>query len=266
MFLFAFIALVAYSISLTLIVPSSLRYRSGWRSLMLVSALLALAAHGVALQLRIFIRVDEQNFSLLNISSLISLLICTAMTITAFKGRSWSLLPIVYSFALINLALTTFIPDTYITHLESTPAVLAHIGLSLFAYSTLIIAALYALQLAWIDHQLKNRKHILNHDMPPLLLIEKKMFLVTRVGVVLLTLSLYTGLLYARKLGSQDDYLNKTFFSVTAWLLYTLLLWGCRYKGWRGTGAAWLNFGGALLLTLSYFGSRIMQQIMDDYF
>ena len=34
---------------------------------------------------------------------------------------------------------------------------MVHIGLSLFAYATLIIAALYALQLAWIDYQLKNK-------------------------------------------------------------------------------------------------------------
>ncbi|XPE62246.1 hypothetical protein ACNKHT_17080 [Shigella flexneri] len=31
------------------------------------------------------------------------------------------------------------------------PGMLVHIGLSLFSYATLIIAALYALQLAWID-------------------------------------------------------------------------------------------------------------------
>ncbi len=48
-------------------------------------------------------------------------------------------------------------PNEYITHLEATPGMLVHIGLSLFSYATLIIAALYALQLAWIDYQLKNR-------------------------------------------------------------------------------------------------------------
>ncbi len=39
---------------------------------------------------------------------------------------------------------------------------LVHIGLSLFSYATLIIAALYALQLAWIDYQLKNKKLAFN--------------------------------------------------------------------------------------------------------
>ena len=66
-----------------------------------------------------------------------------------------------------------------------------HIGLSLFAYATLIIAALYALQLAWIDYQLKNKKLAFTQDMPPLLSIERKMFHITQVGVVLLTLVLW---------------------------------------------------------------------------
>lgn len=39
-------------------------------------------------------------------------------------------------------------PNEFITHLEATPGMLVHIGLSLFAYATLIIAALYAMQLA----------------------------------------------------------------------------------------------------------------------
>lgn len=40
---------------------------------------------------------------------------------------------------------------------EATPGMLVHIGLSLFSYATLIIAALYAMQLARIDYQLKNK-------------------------------------------------------------------------------------------------------------
>lgn len=35
-------------------------------------------------------------------------------------------------------------PNEYITHLEATHGMLVHIGLSLFSYATLIIAALYA--------------------------------------------------------------------------------------------------------------------------
>ncbi|MCV4732630.1 cytochrome c biogenesis protein CcsA, partial [Escherichia coli] len=83
--------------------------------------------------------------------------------------RGWLLLPIVYAFALINLAFATFVPNEYITHLETTLGMLVHIGLSLLSYATLIIAALYALQLVWIDYQLKNKKLAFSSEMPPLM-------------------------------------------------------------------------------------------------
>ena len=143
---FALLALVAYSVSLALIVPGLLQKNGGWRRMAIISAVIALVCHAIALEARILPDGDSgQNLSLLNVGSLVSLMICTVMTIVASRNRGWLLLPIVYAFALINLALATFMPNEYITHLEATPGMLVHIGLSLFSYATLIIAALYAL-------------------------------------------------------------------------------------------------------------------------
>lgn len=180
---FALLALVAYSVSLALIVPGLLQKNGGWRRMAIISAVIALVCHAIALEARILPDGDSgQNLSLLNVGSLVSLMICTVMTIVASRNRGWLLLPIVYAFALINLALATFMPNEYITHLEATPGMLVHIGLSLFSYATLIIAALYALQLAWIDYQLKNKKLAFNQEMPPLMSIERKMFHITQIA------------------------------------------------------------------------------------
>ena len=259
---FALIALVAYSISLALIVPGLLRKNSGWRRFALISALVALISHGVALWGRIFTADGGQNLSLLNVGSLVSLLICTVMTIVASRNRGWVLLPVVYAFALINLALATFMPNAYITHLEETPGMMVHIGLSLFAYATPIIAAVYALQLAWIDYQRKNKRLAFSSDMPPLMSIERKMFHITQVGVVLLTLTLCTGLFYLKNLFNLEN-LDKAVLSIVAWFVYVILLWGHYHEGWRGRRVVWFNCAGALLLTLAYFGSRILQQILS---
>jgi ABC-type uncharacterized transport system permease subunit len=157
---FALIALVAYSTSLALIIPGLLQKNSGWRRMAILSAVIALVSHAFALESRIIPGDGSvQNLSVLNVGSLVSLMICSVMTIVASKNRGWLLLPIVYAFALINLAFATFVPNEYITHLETTPGMMVHIGLSLFAYATLIIAALYAMQLAWIDYQLKVDTH-----------------------------------------------------------------------------------------------------------
>ena len=247
---FALLALVAYSVSLALIVPGLLQKNGGWRRMAIISA--GILPDGDS----------GQNLSLLNVGSLVSLMICTVMTIVASRNRGWLLLPIVYAFALINLALATFMPNEYITHLEATPGLLVHIGLSLFSYATLIIAALYALQLAWIDYQLKNKKLAFNQEMPPLMSIERKMFHITQIGVVLLTLTLCTGLFYMHNLFSMEN-IDKAVLSIVAWFVYIVLLWGHYHEGWRGRRVVWFNVAGAVILTLAYFGSRIFQQLIS---
>ena len=261
MFVFAILALLAYSCSLALIIPSLLRKNSNWRRLAVWSASAALILHAVTLQQRVFSTDSGHSLSLLNIGSLVSLLICAIMTIVASRNRGWMLLPVVYSFALINLAFATFVPNAFITHLETTPGMMIHIGLALFAYATLIIAALYALQLAWIDWLLKTKRLAFTSDIPPLMAIERKMFHITQVGVILLTLVLCTGFFFLPDLFSGEN-LDKAVLSFLAWLLYIVLLWGHYREGWRGRRVVWFNCGGAFLLTMGYFGSRILQHFL----
>lgn len=258
---FALIAMIAYLFSLGLIIPSILRKNSAYRRLALLSVLVALICHAIALQQRIFDVTAGQNLSLVNIGSVISLIICTVMTFVASRNRGWFVLPIVYSFALINLAFVTFLPGEFITHLETRKGLLVHIGLALFSYATLMIAALYALQLAWLDYQLKNKKLTFTVDMPPLMTIERKLFHITQVGVILLTLTLCTGLLYMDNLFSREN-IDKAVLSIIAWFVYIVLLWGHYHEGWRGRRVVWFSMAGAVLLTLAYFGSRLIQQVI----
>ena len=95
---FALLALVAYSVSLALIVPGLLQKNGGWRRMAIISAVIALVCHAIALEARILPDGDSgQNLSLLNVGSLVSLMICTVMTIVASRNRGWLLLPIVYA-------------------------------------------------------------------------------------------------------------------------------------------------------------------------
>ena len=236
---FALLALVAYSVSLALIIPALLQKNSGWRRMAILSAVVALVSHAIALEARILPGGESgQNLSLLNVGSLVSLMICTVMTIVASRNRGWLLLPIVYAFALINLAFATFMPNEFITHLEA------------------------ALQLAWIDYQLKNKKLAFSNEMPPLMSIERKMFHITQIGVVLLTLTLCTGLFYMHNLFSTEN-IDKAVLSIVAWFVYIVLLWGHYHEGWRGRRVVWFNVAGAGILTLAYFGSRILQQFVS---
>jgi len=256
----ALLAFIAYALSLGMVLPSILRRNSAYRRLALLSAAVALSGHAFTLYLLIFDVNAGQNLSLINIGSAVSLVIGIVMTIVATINRGWFLLPIVYIFAMIHLSTATLIPGEFITHLEASPGLLVHIGLALFSYSVLIIATLYAFQLAWLDHMLKTKRLTFSADMPPLMSIERKMFHITQVGVILLTLTLCTGLLYFQNMFIGEN-LHKAVLSIMAWCVYIVLLWGHYRNGWRGRRVIWLSLVGVLLLTLAYFGSRIWQNM-----
>ncbi|WP_127958892.1 cytochrome C assembly family protein [Serratia microhaemolytica] len=254
---FSVVALLAYLLSLGLIIPGLLRKHRAYRQSAVIAAVVALICHAIVLQQRIFDLDSGQNFSLLNIGSLVSLIICSVMTLVASRDRGWFLLPIVYSFAIINLAFASLLPGEFVTHLEASPTLMVHIGLALFAYATLIIAALYAFQLAWLDYLLKHKKLTFSVEMPPLMRIERKILHITQIGVVLLTLTLCTGLLYMDNLFGKENG-HKFVLSLLAWVLYVVLLWGHYRHGWRGRRVVWASFSGVLLLTVAYFGSRLI--------
>ncbi len=263
---FSIVAVLAYLFSLGLIIPGVLRKHSAYRRLALFSAIFALFCHSITLKQQIFDVGDGQNLSLLNIGSIVSLIIGSIMTLAASRDRGWFLLPIVYSFAIINLAFSSALPGEFITHLETSPELLAHVALALFSYATLLIAALYALQLAWLDYLLKNKQLVFTADMPPLMSLERNMFHITQIGIALLTLTLCTGPPWMDNLLNIDNLLNKenvhkTVLSIMAWLVYVILLWGHYTAGWRGRRVVWLSFSGALLLTFAYFGSRLFQDM-----
>ncbi|WP_115196328.1 cytochrome c biogenesis protein CcsA [Escherichia coli] len=107
----------------------------------------------------------------------------------------------------------------------SNAGVLVHIGLSLFSYATLIIAALYALQLAWIDYQLKNRSWRLTRKCSIDEYRSVKCSISRRLGRVLLTLTLCTGLSTCTNLFSMEIS-TRPCSSIVAWFVYIVLLWG----------------------------------------
>lgn len=244
-----------------LIVPGLINQKGIQAKLVFTFAVLAISAHAWLLKDLIFNPVG-QNFSILNVASLIGLIICLVMSVSMFKTRLWFLLPVVYSFAAINIGASTFLPGTFITHFEGQPELLFHITVALFSYSTLTIGALFALQLAYLDHKLKSKKTLLvNPNLPPLMMVERQLFKIILIGTLLLTVTLVTGVIYIEGMLSIQNS-HKTILSFIAWLIYVVLLWGHYQLGWRGKKALWLSVTGTSVLTLAYFGSRFVREII----
>ncbi|GAA5646997.1 MULTISPECIES: cytochrome C assembly family protein [Vibrio] len=259
--LIAVVAAMLYVLAIATIVPG-LVHQTGIRAkTVLVSATLALVFHAWLLS-DLILEGTGQNLSILNVASLISFIISVVMSVAMLKTRLWFLLPVVYSFAAINLSAATFLPSTFITHLETNPKLLIHISLALFSYSTLTIGALYALQLAWLDYKLKSKKALaINPNLPPLMMVERQLFKIILIGTLLLTGTLVTGYAFVQDMFAQGK-AHKAILSFIAWIVYSILLWGHYQKGWRGRKVTWFAVAGATLLTLAYFGSRFVREII----
>lgn len=226
-----------------------------------ISAFLALAIHGYLLFQHVFSDMGV-NLSILNVASLVSFIVAIVITGAMFKMRIWMLLPVVYSFSVINLNAATLLPSTFITHFENQPMTLVHIVLALFSYATLTIATLYAIQLAWLDHNLKTKKTMtLNPNLPPLMMVERQLFNIILLGEILLSATLITGYVFIEDMFAQGK-AHKSIFSAMAWVVYAVLLWGHYRSGWRGKRVIWVSIVGAFLLTLAYFGSRFVKEVI----
>ncbi|MFD2178628.1 cytochrome C assembly family protein [Veronia pacifica] len=221
----------------------------------------AMALHAILLS-NLILSEDGQNLSILNVSSLVSLIISATTTALMYRLRVWILLPVMYSFSAINLGIASLMPGEITTQLEAHPQQLIHISLALFANAILIIATLYSLQLAWLDYQLKQKnKLVMNPNLPPLMAVERQLFSIIIIGQTLLTLTLLSGFVFSQDMLAREN-AHKTVLSALAWLVYGILIWGHFRLGWRGRRVIWFSLFGAFFLTLAYFGSRFVREVI----
>ncbi|MDO6687675.1 MULTISPECIES: inner membrane protein YpjD [unclassified Agarivorans] len=252
---------VFYLLAAYVCITGLLNKRSGANKWLWLSAGCAMLLHGIWEFQHLFL-AQGQDLSIFNVAGLVSLLITMTVTALAKPFKLWFVLPVVYLFAIVTMLLAVLIPSDYIIHLELKPQVLIHISVALAAFTVLMIASLYALQMAYLDWTLKRHKPGAIHPaMPSLMGIEKQLFTLIRVGLILLSISLLSGFVFL-----TDFFANgrghKAIFSLIAWFIYSALLWGHHYRGWRGKSVVILTVIGSILLSLAYFGSRFVKEII----
>ena len=137
-----------------------------------------------------------------------------------------------------------------------------HILLSITAYSLLAMASVQAIVLAIQERQLHN-KHPLRvmRMFPPLQTMEELLVQLLAIGFFLLSLSLATGLMFVHDIFGQH-LSHKIFWAVLAWFIFGLLLLGRWARGWRGKILIGWTLGGFTFLVLSYFGSKLVLELI----
>lgn len=205
---------------------------------------------------------DGQNLSIINVTALTAWLITAVVLAVAYKSKQTFLLPLVTGFSAAVVTAASFVPGSAIMHIELQPGLILHIGLALLAYGCLSIAFLYALQLSFINKRLKQKSTIMLHTaMPPLMQVERNLFRLLILGTVLLTLSLGSGFFFLEDMFAQRQ-AHKTILTTIAWVMYVGFIGYHKKVGLKDTLVVFFSVIGILLLTLAYFGSRIVKEVL----
>ncbi|MGL1959001.1 MAG: cytochrome c biogenesis protein CcsA [Colwellia sp.] len=260
----ASIACIAYMLA-TVIILSRLFHPKGPNvKLVLMLACVAMTLHAIN-NIQLFLGDSNQiiiNFTLPNVISLVTLIIAVVVSLAALRYKVNLLLPVVYSFAGIWQLLMIFIPPIEIFPLASEKLLLvSHITLALIAYCILMIATLYAFQVAYINFKLKHKNLTAVAHLPPLMQVEHQLFTILALGTFFLFTSELTGLIFLENFFTKEA-AHKTVLSLMALVIYNIILWGHFKQGWRGHRVLMLTISASTLLTLSYFGSRFVKEFL----
>lgn len=168
---------------------------------------------------------------------------------------------ILIALSAVGMAATGFGGQGYISSGLDWP-LKAHILLSAAAYSLLSLAAALAVLLAVQDQRLRNHRPLgwFRH-LPALEEMESLMFGAIAVGFTILTLALFSGLIFVEDLFAQH-LVHKTVLSVASWLIFGIIVFGRWRYHWRGRTALLWVLGGFVVLALAYFGSKIVLELL----
>lgn len=138
-----------------------------------------------------------------------------------------------------------------------------HLALGVACYGLFGAAVVHA----WLMGRAESRMRLASETDSgvPLLTLERLTFRLVAAGFVLLTATLFAGLIFGESLYGQGwgwPIDHKTVFSVLSWLTFAALLIGRARYGWRGRRAVRVLYAGTGLLFLAYVGSRFVMEVV----
>ncbi len=222
---------------------------------------IALIAHSVV-NAQIFFSNDSININLPNVISLVSLFINLIIFVVALRFKVNLLLPVVYTFSGVWQLIMVLSPNASNVPLLTDKLILiTHISLALIAYCALVIATLYSFQVTYINEKLKSKNLLAVNHLPPLMQVERQLFIILSMGTICLFMSELTGLFFLENFFAKEN-IHKTTLSSIALIIYCISLWGHYKQGWRGHKIMTLTLIATFLLTLAYFGSRFVKEFL----
>ncbi len=222
-----------------------------------------LLLHGWLLVTDTFV-ADGVNFSLSNAVSAILWLTVLTYWLASLRLDLHALQAFVLPPAALAVLVEALLPAGRLLPYTDNLLYGMHLLIALLGYSLFTFAALHAGLMALAERSLHHKKPLLRlPDFPPIMPMERLLFQIIGAGFMLLTLTVASGILFAEQLFGQPLQINhKSVFSIAAWVIFGVLLWGRRVHGWRGRVAVRWTLTGFAVLLLAYVGSRFVLEIV----
>lgn len=214
--------------------------------------------------------ITQQNglsLSLINIISLIGFQLALIAVIAAFnkslRGFAGGIIFIASLSAVVSIWSLNYWGNSDIEVKALSWQIKTHALSSLFAYGLLCAGAIISLFALIQNNRLRARKiSSFNALFAPLETTENLLFNIASTGFVILFLAIFSGLIFIEDIFSQH-LAHKTILSITALIMFGVLIYGRKFYGWRGRSAIYLYLVAFFTLAISYFGTRfILENIL----
>ena len=205
---------------------------------------------------------QQINLGLANSASLISCLVITFLLVLSTKKPLQIIFLTAYPFAILTVIGAVLFQESAYQFSPNGSGIFAHVILSILAFSVLSIAGVQAILIYAQNKNLKRKNNIiLLRNLPPLLTMENLLFEMLWSGTILLALAIIAGFVFVEDLFAQH-LAHKTFLSILALIIFSILLMGRRLYGWRGlTASKWTLWGSAMLM-IGFFGSKFVLEVI----
>jgi len=178
--------------------------------------------------------------------------------------------------ALLFAFACTLLPNLFAGTLISPKAVAdpwfkGHFIVATIAVGLLSLAAMHAILMSVQDRALHRQLAIVPNsrvahwleELPPLMTMESLLFNLLYVGFALLSLTVFSGLLFSQALfGKPFVFDHKTIFALISWFLFAGLLIARWRVGLRGRAAIRWVLSAYTALLLAYVGSRFVLEVI----
>ncbi len=222
-----------------------------------------IACHALALA-GDMVSKDEINLNLAVAGSLVSWIVVVLFRLALLRQPVVALGFLVFPYTLITLIASWMWPGAPAPLANMGSTAIIHTLISIVAYGLLALGFCQAVLLLLQEWQLQNKRSgTIFHVLPPLQTMERILFQIIGIGFSGLTITLISGGLFAMELfGKALLFNHHIVLSIIAWISFGALLAGRLIYGWRGRVAALWTIGSFALLVLSYFGTRIVLELI----